>query len=84
MQAADVMQNLLTMVNTPLPESERQVRPLVGLKPADAKEAWRIAADKRSSGEITGSFVANVVREVIKREREPRFVESWQKLVRPY
>lgn len=60
--AAAAYDGLLTIVNTdggkpPLPESEAQVRPLVGLEAKDAKKAWLKAAASANGHGITARLV---------------------------
>jgi hypothetical protein len=85
-QAAGVMKNLLTMVNTPLPESERQVRPLVGLKPEAAEQVWKTAVDQAAGTKVTGKLVEKVTKELATKKSGPSKIqrrESWQDLVEP-
>jgi hypothetical protein len=85
MQAAGVMKNLLTMVNTPPPESERQVRPLVGMKPEAAGRVWKTAVQKAGGEKVTGEMVKEAARELnLKREvNKTRPRESWQDWIEP-
>ena len=46
---------------TPLPENERQVRPLIGLSPEQQKEAWQSAVDAAPDGKPTAKAVAKAV-----------------------
>jgi hypothetical protein len=59
-RAAEIVQNLDTMVSTP--ENERQVRPLVGLEPEQQREAWRIATEQTAPRAPFGREVEDVVR----------------------
>src|SRR5579859_1064181 len=52
--AAEVCAKLSPMGDTPLPENELQVRPLAGLPPEAAKEAWERAVERAAKGRITG------------------------------
>lgn len=86
MQAAGVMQNLLTMVNTSMPENERQVRALVGLKPDVAGRVWKRSVANAAGQKVTGKLVDKVAKELDNSERTTSRThnrESWQDLVEP-
>ena len=85
--AAEVYKNLSPMGDIPLPESERQVRPLIGLTPIIALKAWRRAvAEVGSTGKITGAVIQKAVGEVTRKAKDGedhKFKANWQFLLEP-
>lgn len=60
--AASIAEELSTLVDTPAPQSERQVRPLTLLKSDDDKrEAWAEAVDHAEGGQPTAAQVEQAV-----------------------
>jgi hypothetical protein len=62
--AAQVFMYLRTNCSQTTPEREGQVRPLVGVKPEQAKLAWEKAAQKARGRKITEALVRAAVREL--------------------
>jgi hypothetical protein len=83
--AAEVCKSLSPMGDVPLPQRERQVRPLLGLPPKLAIIAWKKAYESAgSSGAITGLIVERAVRDVTRRKKSTgndAVGEYWQSQV---
>ncbi|OKH20264.1 hypothetical protein NIES593_19335 [Hydrococcus rivularis NIES-593] len=62
MNASAVIQNLCTMVHK-FPTSERQVRPLTKLPPAQQLEIWQKAVEESPNGTPTAKIVERLVKE---------------------
>ena len=64
--AADVVANLLPIGNKgqPMPATESQARPLVGLEPDKQQKVWRTAVRKAGEGKITAAAVKQAVETV--------------------
>jgi hypothetical protein len=60
-EAATVVGNLSTMVDIPLPVTERQARELSGLEPKEQREAWQLAVEQSETGQPTASEVRMAV-----------------------
>ena len=60
--ASEVVQNLSTMVDK-FPTSERQVRPLTKLPPAQQLEIWQKAVEESPNGTPTAKIVEHLVKE---------------------
>lgn len=58
--AVEVMDNLLPMGN--IPESERQLRPLTALPPAQQREAWQETVETAPAGKVTAKHAESVAR----------------------
>lgn len=58
-QAAEVMENLGTIV--PIPTNESQVRPLTTLEPDEQKLVWQVVEETAPDGKITAAHVKSVV-----------------------
>lgn len=82
-QGAAVMKHLLTMVNTPLPKSERQIRPLVGLGPELTCRIWELAVQNAKGKNLTGKMVEEAARSLGTCKNRGRNRDSWQQLVAP-
>jgi len=59
--AAQVVKELSTIVDCPLPANEAQVRPLVGLRPELAKKAWIEAVQDSTQQNLTARLVKKKV-----------------------
>ena len=75
------------LADLPLPETERQVRPLTRLAPALAKEAWTIAVSQADGRSITARLVADAARDLTNTfqdsPRPRRSRETWQRQIIP-
>jgi hypothetical protein len=80
--AAEVYKVLSPMGDIPLPECERQIRPLIGLTPVIALKAWRRAvAEVGTTGKITGAVIQKALGEVTRKAKageEHKFKANWQ------
>jgi hypothetical protein len=82
--AAEVCAKMSPMGDISLPENERQVRPLCGLTPEAAKEAWKRAVERAGKGPITGSLVKLVAAEVRgPAGTAPESTQDWQLRIEP-
>ena len=68
-EAAKVKDNLSTIVDIPVTES--QARPLTSLPPDKQSEAWQQAVDTAPDGKVTAAHVASVVKGMTEAE-EPK------------
>ena len=83
LSAAEITESvLLPMGNTPLPENERQVRPLVGLPVKEAQKAWGNAAKLANGKSPSGKLVIEAVHGV-KALKHQQTRESWQDRTEP-
>jgi hypothetical protein len=62
------------MVEVPMPENERQIRPLVGLNPDEQQAVWAEAVAANAGRAPSGSQVQRVVVQYQEREPEPLVV----------
>jgi len=69
MQAAEVAANLLPIGDMPLPTHESQIRPLVGLSPANQVAAWQHACAS-APGPVTAKIVKASVTSMFPPQRE--------------
>lgn len=85
--AAEICTKLSPMGDIPLPENERQIRPLTGLPEKTAEEAWKRACEKAGSpGKITGAMVQEAVKEVVRNRSQTKKIPlkmDWQIRVIP-
>lgn len=85
--AAEIAQAVCTVVHTPLPSSERQVRPLAPLKddPAAVAEAWATAVEESDGQVPTAAKVTEVVarRSPPKKEHPARFSDDLLDTIAP-
>jgi hypothetical protein len=79
MDAAEVVKNLSTAVDTPVPTNEAQARELTDLKPEQQREVWNEALKTAPSGKLTAGHVRQTRTKLIPKDLEP--VVRW-KLVR--
>ncbi len=70
--AADVVSNLLPIGNKgqPMPATESQARPLVGLEPKKQRKVWRTAIKKAGEGRVTAAAVKQAVETVDHNEQQ--------------
>jgi len=61
--AAEVIRNLSPIGDIPTPLHEAQVRPLIGLPPDQAREAWKKAVAEAGHGIVTAKLVKQMVTE---------------------
>jgi hypothetical protein len=59
--AAEVASHLSTVENTPTPDHESQVRPLLGLSPKQSVNVWRRAAKLANGAKITAKMVRSAL-----------------------
>jgi hypothetical protein len=82
--AAEVSAHLSTIVDIPLPPHESQMRPLVGLKPAQAAQAWISAVRLANNNAMTAELVKKVAEEfkekkpLSKRARYKKRIGNWE------
>jgi hypothetical protein len=74
--AALVQQNLGTIPGIPMPESEAQIRPLIGLPTELAQQAWLNALSWSRDGYVPARLVKRAVRQVLKTEQPAVTAES--------
>jgi hypothetical protein len=67
--AAEVHQTLALIPGMPMPDCEAQVRPLAGLRPELAQEAWLKAVSWSRDGHVSGLWVQRAVRQVLKSQQ---------------
>lgn len=60
MDAAAAATAVSTLVDTPAPANEAQVRPLAGLPPAQQRQVWQEAVTTAPGGKVTGAHVQQV------------------------
>ena len=64
-EAAQVRDNLSTIVDKPQPVSEGQTRPLTRLKdPELQQEAWNKAVESAPEGKVTGRYISKLVHKI--------------------
>jgi hypothetical protein len=73
-QVFDTLEKSPPMVEVPMPENERQIRPLVGLNPDEQPAAWAEAVAANAGRAPSGSQVARVVAQYQEPEPEPLVV----------
>jgi hypothetical protein len=66
--ASAVMKNLSTMVDTPPPGNERQVRELSHLAPGDQHKAWKSAVNQTDKGKPSAANVKQARQETVERK----------------
>jgi hypothetical protein len=82
--AAKVCAQMSPMGDIRFPENERQVRPLRGLPPEIAKEAWKRAVEKAGKKPITGALVKMAAAEVRGQgEIRQKERQDWQFRIEP-
>lgn len=63
--AAEVFTCLSPIGDIPGPTHEAQIRPLMGLEPEKARDAWRKAVEKAKGAMVTAKLVRNAVSEAV-------------------
>jgi hypothetical protein len=85
--AAQLYSQLSPMGDIPLPENERQIRPICGLPISSAAQIWKRAVERAAGSHVTGKLVQQARDDVSDGEKQscrvchPR--ESWQIQVEP-
>lgn len=62
--SSEVMDNLSQLKEIPLPESERQVRPLISLSPELQREAWKRVITLSQHKKVTARDIKQIVKEL--------------------
>jgi len=79
-QAARVVENLLTECQHDLPSTEAQARELVGLPPEQAAQAWRGALLQTKNGRVSAKDVAEARKRLTTAQPvNPDLEETWRK-----
>lgn len=76
MAAAEVHQNLAAIPGMPLPDCEAQVRPLVGLGPELAQQAWLKALSWSPDTHVPARLVKRAAKQVLKAEQPETITNS--------
>jgi len=74
------------MGDIPLPENERQIRPLSSLAPKMAEKAWKRAIEKAGKNQVTAKLVKEAVDELTGAKAQSisrHFKETWQLKIEP-
>lgn len=82
--AAEVCSKLSPMGDIPLPQTERQIRPLCGLPVESARRAWKRALEKAGAGKLSGAVVKAAILEVCPpKSKVQKTKQHWQVMIEP-